>query len=81
MNPDFRVCIIGAGNLSSNRIYPYIGAAGGRLVGCCDLNTERAERNARRFGGQAYTDWERMLDDQRPDGVIVCIGPRAHAEL
>jgi predicted dehydrogenase len=79
--PDPRICIIGAGNLSTRRIYPYIGAAGGHLVGVCDLDEEKAARNARRFGGTPYTDWNAMLDAEAPDGVIICVGPAAHARL
>ena len=78
---DPRICIVGAGHHASRRIYPYIGAAGGQLVGVCDLDEEKAQRNARRFGGRAYTDLDAMLDAERPDGVMICIGPAAHAEL
>jgi len=76
-----RICIVGAGHLSTNRIYPYVGAAGGVLVAVCDLDRAKAERNARRWGGAVYVDVEEMLDAERPDGVIICIGPGAHAEL
>jgi predicted dehydrogenase len=78
---DPRICIVGAGALSSRRIYPYIGAAGAQLVGVCDLDAAKAERNARRFGGKVYGDMEAMLDAEKPDAVIVCVGPRGHAEL
>lgn len=78
---DPRICVVGAGNLSTKRIYPYIGAAGAQLVGVCDLVVEKAETNARRFGGRPYQDAGRMLEVEEPDGVIVCIGPEAHAEL
>ena len=80
-NLDPRLCIVGAGRLSTERIYPYIGAAGAQIVGVCDLDLERAERNARRFGGRPYRDVVRMLAGQAPDGVVVCIGPEAHASL
>jgi predicted dehydrogenase len=76
-----RVCIVGAGALSTRRIYPYIGAAGARLVGVCDLDQEKAERNARLFGGQVYADVEQMLSEQKPDGVMICTGPQGHAAL
>jgi predicted dehydrogenase len=76
-----RICIIGAGSLSSSRIYPYIGAAGGQIVGTCDLDLDKAERNTRRFGGGSYTDYDAMLSVENPDAVIVCIGPQQHAEL
>lgn len=78
---DPKVCIVGAGALSTKRIYPYIGAAGAQLVGVCDLDTEKAARNARRFGGRVYSDLGAMLDAERPDGVIICVGPRGHAKL
>ncbi len=78
---DPRICIVGAGRLSSRRIYPYLAAAGGQLVGVCDLDRQKAETNARRFGGTAYTDVEQMLEAERPDGAIICIGPEAHAKL
>ncbi|MFP4027428.1 MAG: Gfo/Idh/MocA family protein [Candidatus Brocadiia bacterium] len=81
MNSDPRIAIVGAGSLSTRRIYPYIGAAGGELVGVCDLDIEKAECNARRFGGRVYTDLENMLEEEQPDGVIICIGPEQHAEL
>lgn len=76
-----RICMVGAGTLSSRRIYPYLGAAGAQLVGVCDLDTTKAERNARLFGGQVYTDMEQMLAAQKPDGVIICVGPHLHARL
>jgi predicted dehydrogenase len=76
-----RVCIVGAGSLSTKRIYPYIGAAGGRLVGVCDLDRDKASRNAARWGGEVYTDMATMLDAQTPDGVIICVGPEQHAQL
>jgi predicted dehydrogenase len=76
-----RIAIVGAGSLSSRRIYPYIGAAGARLVGVCDLERAKAERNAALFGGTPYTDLGTMLDEESPDGVIICVGPAAHATL
>ncbi|HEY3396889.1 MAG TPA: Gfo/Idh/MocA family oxidoreductase [Armatimonadota bacterium] len=78
---DPRLCIVGAGGLSSRRIYPYVGAAGAQLVGVCDLDAEKAAQNARRFGGTAYQDLATMLDAEQPDGVIICIDMNAHAAL
>ena len=79
--PDPRIAIVGAGSLSTKRIYPNIGAAGAQLVAVCDLDAEKAERNSRRYGGRPFEDLEIMLDAIDPDGVIVCIGPEAHAEV
>ena len=80
-NPDPRLCIVGARWLSTQRIYPYIGAAGAQIVGVCDLDPAKAEQNARRFGGRPYSDVAGMLAEQKPDGVVICVGPEAHATL
>jgi predicted dehydrogenase len=66
---------------STQRIYPYIGAAGARLAGVCDLDRQKAERNARLFGGRTYTSYQQMVRTEEPDGVIVCVGARQHPEL
>lgn len=76
-----RVCIVGAGNLSTRRIYPYIGTAGAILAGVCDLDQEKAARNARLFGGNVYNNLAAMLEAEKPDGVIICVGPAGHAKL
>ncbi|QNK57017.1 Gfo/Idh/MocA family protein [Paenibacillus sp. PAMC21692] len=78
---DVRIAIIGAGSLSTKRIYPYIGAAGAQLVACCDLNEEMARLNASRFGGRAYSEYKEMLEREKPDAVIICIGPEMHYKL
>lgn len=80
--PDLmRICMVGAGNLSTRRIYPYIGTAGGEIVGVCDLDQEKAASNAKRWGGRVYAEMEVMLDAEKPDAVIICIGPEQHAAL
>jgi predicted dehydrogenase len=76
-----RICIVGAGEHSTHRIYPYIGIAGGQLVGVCDLDINKASSNAQRFGGAAYVDIDEMLSSEKPDGIIICIGPEEHAKL
>ena len=76
-----KICIVGAGYLSSRRIYPYIATAGGKLVGVCDLDQKKATKNADLFGGNVYDDLEQMIEAENPDGVIICIGPTQHAEL
>ena len=79
---DLRLGIIGAGNLSSRRIYPCLRFLPVQLVAVCDLDCERAERNARVFGGQAvYTDYQHMLTEANLDAVIVCVGPELHHKL
>jgi myo-inositol 2-dehydrogenase/D-chiro-inositol 1-dehydrogenase len=52
------------------------------LAAVCDLDRQKAERNARKFGGQTvYTDPEKMLSEADLDAVIVCVGPEWHSRL
>lgn len=76
-----KICIVGAGHHATLRIYPYIGAAGAQLIGVCDLDEGKATRNASLFSGRHFTDLDRMIETEKPDGVIVSIGPEQHAEL
>jgi len=79
-----RLCMIGAGEHSSRNMYPvfYFLAPQAEVVANCDLELEKARAIGRRFGIERhYTDWRQMLEAERPDGVMVCIGDRAHYEL
>ncbi len=71
-----RLAFIGAGGFATSSIYPNIHKVPQiDLVAVCDLDETRAQRNARNFGArEVYTDAEKMLDEQQPDGVF-CIGP------
>ena len=62
-----KICIVGAGNLSTKRIYPLIGQAGAHLVGVCDLDAAKAKKNATLWGGNVYADMEKMLDTEKPE--------------
>jgi predicted dehydrogenase len=79
----FRLGIVGAGNLSSRRIYPCLHAIDDLvLAAVCDLDEARARRNARKFGAErVFTDHGRMLAEADLDGVVVCVAPQTHEEL
>ncbi|MDQ3701904.1 MAG: Gfo/Idh/MocA family oxidoreductase [Chloroflexota bacterium] len=83
MATPFRLGIIGAGNLSSRRIYPCLHYVEDLvLAAVCDMEEARARRNAQKFGGErVYTDHREMLARAELDGVVVCVDPRAHEAL
>ena len=79
-----RIGIVGAGNLSTAKIYTslkYIPEA--HLKAVCDLDENKARRNAEKFGADhVFTDINRMLKSKDLlDAVIICIGPEQHAQL
>ena len=75
--------IVGAGGLSSKKIYPslsYIREV--KLEAVCDLDENKAKRNADKFGASlVFTNMEEMLDKANLDAVVICIGPEQHAKL
>ena len=70
------LAFIGAGGFATSALYPNIHKVPQiDLVAVADLDEAKATRNARNFGArEVYTDAEKMLDEQQPDGVFV-IGP------
>ena len=70
-----RLAFIGAGGFATSSIYPNIHRVPEiDLVAVCDIDREKAEKNARDFGAQrVYTDLHEMLDNEELDGVF-CIG-------
>ncbi|MGD8486792.1 MAG: Gfo/Idh/MocA family oxidoreductase, partial [Chloroflexota bacterium] len=82
----FRMGIIGAGIFAEANHYPSLShhALHGVVarVAICDLDRERAETMAGRYGwGAVYTDASEMLTSESLDGVIVCAGGPAHPDL
>jgi predicted dehydrogenase len=83
MSQPFRLGIIGAGNLSSRRIYPCLHSIEDLvLAAVCDLDEAKARRNAQKFGAErSFTDHRRMLAEGELDAVVVCVAPQAHEAL
>jgi predicted dehydrogenase len=77
-----RVAVIGCGNHSRGALQPGLA----RLphfdyVAACDLEEALAADCARRYGaGAVFTDYRRMLDEVRPEAVVVVGPPQLHLE-
>jgi predicted dehydrogenase len=71
-----RLAFIGAGNFATEKLYPCIPASPDiELVAVCDIDRDKAERNARNYGAtKAYSNIEEMLDKEKLNGVF-CVGP------
>jgi len=74
MNETVRVAFVGAGGHATGSLYPQLHRVPDLdLVAVCDLVREKAEHNARWFGGrEVYTDVEEMLANEELDGVYIC---------
>jgi predicted dehydrogenase len=72
--------LIGTGRLSTRRIYPYLSTAGMKVQAVAARTLAHAEEKCALYGGRPYTHWHKMIDQEKPDVVIACVGPELHYE-
>lgn len=74
--------IIGCGKIAQVRHIPeYAENPDAKLVGFYDINQQRAEELAKKYGAKAYASVEDLLADENIDAVSICVANHAHAEV
>ena len=76
-----RGVLIGCGFFAQNHLHAWAGIEGAEIVAVCDLDRDRAEAAAARFGAQAFTDAEAMLAETAPDFADVATTSGSHRAL
>ncbi len=79
----FKVCIISCGMITNSAHIPAykMFPEDYEIVGVCDLNEEAARGTAERNGVEKYySDAQKMLDEQKPDVVSVCVPNAFHKQ-
>jgi len=77
-----RVGIIGCGRIAQTRHIPeYADNNDVQIAGYFDLNTNRANSLAEKYGGKVYASVDDMLADPEIDAVSVCVVNTMHAEV
>lgn len=78
----FRLGVIGAGIFAEANHYPGLSTHffdDVERVAVCDLQSERANRLAGKYGWQkTYTEFKEMIQKENLDAVIVCLGAKHH---
>ena len=74
-----RSCIIGYGNIAKAHHKGYNALDNVRVVAACDVCDDR-RKEALQNGIAAYSDFEQMLLEQKPDFVDVCLPTYLHCE-
>lgn len=78
----FGIGIIGCGKIAQVRHIPeYADHPEAKLVGFYDLNQQRAQELAERYGGTAYDSVDALLANPDIQAVSICAANFAHAEL
>ena len=77
-----KIGVIGCGKIAQVRHIPeYAANPHVEIAGFYDLNRERAEELAEKYGAAAYASYEELLADGEIDAVSVCVANNAHAEI
>lgn len=80
MEKILKAALIGTGNLSSKRIYPYLSTAGMKVQSVAAKHLINAQKKCDLYGGHPYDNWQEMVEREKPDVVIACVGPELHFE-
>jgi UDP-N-acetylglucosamine 3-dehydrogenase len=78
---ELRAAVVGIGQMGRHHARVYRAIEGVDLVAVADTNREALERATRGTLAQAYTEYQVMLDEQKPDLVSVAVPTRLHAEV
>src|SRR5579875_1397946 len=76
----FRVALVGAGGMASMHANCYANIPNATLVGVMDIRAEAAQALAAKHGAKAFTDFDAMLKELKPDVVDVCCPTPWHCD-
>jgi UDP-N-acetylglucosamine 3-dehydrogenase len=76
-----RVAVIGVGEMGRNHARVFSEMPEVNLVAVADMNMAAARAAARFKGVEAYDDFDRMLDEARPEAVTIAVPTSLHAEV
>lgn len=68
-----KTAVIGVGAMGANHARVYSDMPGSTLVGVSDVDSQTADKTAKRYRTNAYTDFLKMLDEQKPDAVTIAV--------
>lgn len=80
--PALKIGVIGTGSISDMHLQSYDKNPQAELIAVCDLNEQRAEKAAAKYGAKlVYTDYRKLLANPDIDAVSICTWNNSHAEI
>lgn len=76
-----RVSIIGCGNIAKVHLKVLNAMDGVEISSVVDINEDKADKAAEKYGCKAYYDYKKMLNEDRPDSVHICTPHYLHTEM
>ena len=75
-----RVGFIGTGGISGVHLRYLKSREDVEIAALCDLDETLAKAKSEEYGGKVYTDYRRMLEEEKPDAVWLCTTPQVRGE-
>jgi len=76
-----KVGFVGTGGIANWHLEHLSKIEGIKITSLCDIKREKAEATAKKYGGRVYTDYEKMLEEEKLDALYVCLPPFAHKNV
>lgn len=81
MTNQLKIGIVGTGMMAERMMNSFKEHPRLQINGICDVNEERVNELATKFGTVAYTHYQELLDNQDLDIVYVAVPPKWHHEV
>lgn len=78
---NFKVAIIGCGNIFPMHAESIKGISNAKLVAVCDIKEYRVKEKAEKYNCNFYTDYKEMLAKEEIDVIHICLPHYLHAEV
>ena len=75
-----KVGCIGTGGMANSHLSTLTTLENAEVVALCDISEERVSSAVATYGGIAYTNAEKMINETELDAVYFCLPPFAHSE-
>ncbi len=76
-----RVAVIGVGSMGFNHLRVYSELDGVQVVGISDVSAERLETLKTRFQVPTYSDYRKLIEEQKPDAVSITVPTSEHEQV
>ncbi|MBY0145946.1 Gfo/Idh/MocA family protein [Neobacillus niacini] len=76
-----RIAVVGTGWQGQGHLSTMQKIAGIEVVGVCELNEETLLKAVTKFGVKGFSDYVIMLEESKPEGVIICTPPEVREFL
>ena len=77
----YKVCVIGCGGIAQVHGAALAKLDGVHLAACCDIVAEKAQAYGEKFRCTPYTDFETLLQKEKPDAVHLCTPHYLHTPM